>query len=186
MLTERFEEALAWASQLHRYQQRKGGGTPYVAHLLAVTAIVLEHEGSEDEAIAAVLHDAVEDQGGEPILGDIRQKFGDSVAETVDGCTDSYGDPKPPWKKRKTEFIDSLQFASESVRLIVAADKLHNASSTLEDLKLEGPSVWERFRGRRDGSLWYYRSVVEALQTARCQALVGRLEAVISELELRY
>ncbi len=186
MLTQRFEDALAWASQLHRNQRRKGGGTPYIAHLLAVTATVLEHQGSEDEAIAALLHDAVEDQGGAPILRDIRKRFGDSVAETVDGCTDAYSDPKPPWKKRKTDFINSLPSPSESVWLVVAADKLHNSSSTLEDLKIEGPSVWERFRGRRDGSLWYYRSVVEALRGARCQALVCRLDAVVSELELRY
>ena len=186
MLTDRYDEALAWASRLHRNQARKGGNVPYISHLLAVSATVLEHGGTEDEAIAALLHDAVEDQGGASVLIEIRERFGGAVAETVDGCTDAYGEPKPPWKQRKKDFIESLKSASDSVRLVVAADKLHNASTTLLDLKVEGPQVWERFRGRRDGSLWYYRSIVEALSPAPCYGLVYQLDEIVKELELRY
>src|SRR5947209_2209991 len=126
-LTLRFEDALVFATQLHAGQRRKGSATPYVAHLLAVAAIVLENEGNEDEAIAALLHDAIEDQGGAPTREMIRERFGNRVVEIVDGCTDAEVIPKPPWRARKEAYIAHLRGATPSVRLVSAADKLHNA-----------------------------------------------------------
>src|SRR5437660_4807656 len=125
-LTARFEEALTFATQLHAQQVRKGTRIPYVAHLLAVTALVLENGGDEDEAIAALLHDAIEDQGGAATREEIRRHFGNRVVEIVDGCTDAEVIPKPPWRPRKETFIAHLREASASVRLVVASDKLHN------------------------------------------------------------
>jgi GTP pyrophosphokinase len=182
VLSERFDRALAWASELHREQRRKGGDVPYIAHLLAVTALVLEAGGGEDEAIAAVLHDAVEDQGGAATRAAIAERFGSRVGAIVDGCTDSDQTPKPEWRGRKTAFLDRLASAEPSIRLVVSADKLHNATSTLLDLRAEGPAVWERFRGR-EKALWYYRSVVAALGPSGSNPLVRRLEAVVAELE---
>ena len=182
MLSERFDRALSWASELHRAQRRKGSGAPYIAHLLAVTALVLEAGGDEDEAIAAVLHDAVEDQGGPPVRAAIAERFGPRVAAIVDGCTDTDEDPKPPWRARKTAFLRALETADASVRLVVSADKLHNATCTLLDLHREGPPAWERMRGR-EKALWYYRSVLEVLARPGPSPLVRRLEAVVAELE---
>lgn len=181
-LSERFEEALAWTAALHRRQARKGPAVPYIAHLLAVCSLVLEAGGDEDEAISALLHDAVEDQGGAPRLEEIRSRYGDRVAQIVDGCTDAYESPKPAWQKRKQDFIDSLDQALDSVLLIVAADKLHNAQSTIESLKSEGPAVWERFRGR-ERALWYYRQVTEAIERRGANSLTRRLRSAVDTLE---
>lgn len=171
-----------WASELHREQTRKGGRTPYIAHLLAVTALVLEGGGDEDEAIAAVLHDAVEDQGGARTRAQIVERFGERVARIVDGCTDTDETPKPPWRARKSAFIESLALADPSVRLVVTADKLHNATCTLHDLREHGPGVWDRFRGR-ENAMWYYRSVLEALAAFGPSRLVQQLEMIVSELD---
>ena len=182
MLTERFDQALLWASELHRNQRRKGGGAPYMAHLLAVTALVLEAGGDEDEAIAALLHDAIEDQGGPPVRAAIEERFGPRVAAIVEGCTDSDETPKPPWRERKTAFLEALSRADDSVRLVVGADKLHNATCTLHDLRREGPVVWDRFRGR-ENAIWYYRSVLETLSRGGSNRLVRQLEMILSELD---
>ena len=182
MLSPRFDQALAWAAELHRSQKRKGGQVPYVAHLLAVSALVLEAGGDEDEAIAALLHDAVEDQGGPPTRAAIEERFGPRVAAIVDGCTDTDQIPKPPWKARKTAFLQALAQADASVRLVVGADKLHNATCTLHDLRREGPVVWDRFRGR-ENAIWYYRSVLETLSGGGPSLLVRQLEMIVSELE---
>ena len=182
MLTIHFDEALAYAAELHREQRRKGSGVPYLSHLLAVTATVIEHGGDEDEAIAAILHDAVEDQGGAATREQIRQRFGERAAAIVDGCTDTDVTPKPPWRERKAAFIQALGMADASVHLVVAADKLHNAGSTLADYRRLGDEVWELFHGGRDGTLWYYRSAVEALGKAP-STLMDLLERVVSELE---
>lgn len=182
MLTERFDRALAWASELHREQRRKGGDVPYIAHLLAVTALVLEAGGDEDEAIAAVLHDAVEDQGGARVRAEIEERFGPRVAAIVEGCTDTDEDPKPPWRERKARFLTALENAGASVRLVVTADKLHNATCTLHDLHAHGPAAWDRIRDR-EKALWYYRSVLETLARAGSNPLVRRLEGVVAELE---
>jgi len=191
-LTARFREALVYASQLHAEQTRKqvqapGAITvPYVAHLLAVTAIVLEHGGDEDEAIAALLHDAVEDQGGEVTRRRIQGLFGDRVVAIINGCTDADACPKPAWEERKQHHVASVCTADESVRLVTAADKLHNARSVLADYLQFGESSWVRFRGGREGTLWYYRAMVDALRQApapRLERLIRELDQVVSELE---
>jgi (p)ppGpp synthase/HD superfamily hydrolase len=181
-LTIRFDEALAYAAEIHREQRRKGSGVPYISHLLAVTATVIEHGGGEDEAIAALLHDAVEDQGGPATREQIRLRFGERVAAIVDGCTDTDIVPKPPWGERKTAFVASLAAADGSVQLVVAADKLHNAGSTLADYRRLGDEVWDRFNGGRDGTLWYYRSAVDTLDKAP-RTLIDLLQRVVSDLE---
>lgn len=182
-MTSRFEQALVFAAQLHKDQRRKGSGVPYVSHLLAVAALVIEHGGDEDEAIAALLHDAIEDQGGPKAREEIRRRFGDRVTEIVDGCTDSETVPKPPWKERKLAYIAHLAGASSSVRLVSAADKLHNARSILIDYRGLGEEIWQRFQGRKTGTLWYYRSVLDVLSHSGKTPLVEELDRVVRELE---
>jgi (p)ppGpp synthase/HD superfamily hydrolase len=180
----RFDSALIYAHQLHANQTRKGTTTPYVGHLLAVTAIVIESGGTEDEAIAALLHDAVEDQGGAATREEIRQRFGDNVAVIVDGLTDTDQTPKPPWRKRKEDYIAHLSHATPSALLVSLADKIHNAQSIVRDVRNVGDSVWKRFTGDRDGTVWYYRSLVEAFR-ARGQfvPMVNELDRTVTELE---
>ena len=163
-LSHRFEQALVYASIVHAGHVRKGTTIPYVSHLLAVAALVLEHGGDEDEAIAALLHDAVEDAGGQPRLADIRQRFGERVAEIVLGCTDTDVCPKPPWKARKEAYIAHLEQVSPSARLVSCCDKLHNTRCIVADLRMLGDAVWQRFTGRRDGSLWYYTALLAEYQ----------------------
>lgn len=158
-LSQRFEEALNFCVRLHSQQRRKGTHVPYIAHLLAVTALVLEDGGDEDLVIAALLHDAVEDQGGLDTLQMIRIKFGDRVADIVDGCTDSYTVPKLPWRERKERYLDHLQAANLDILRVSLADKLHNSRSILRDLRLSGDDTWSRFNGGKEGTLWYYREL---------------------------
>ncbi len=180
---ERFEEALLYAARLHRDQTRKGTGTPYVTHLLAVAAIVGENGGTEDETIAALLHDAPEDRGGKERLEEIRARFGDGVAGIVDGCTDTYEDPKPEWRPRKEAYVAHVAEASPSVRLVSAADKLHNARSILADLRAVDDELWGRFTGGKEGTLWYYRALVEAYAGAGPNPVVEELDRVVREIE---
>jgi len=179
----RFRDALRYAARVHGGQFRKGTGRPYVGHLLGVTSIVLTHGGDEDEAIAALLHDAVEDQGGKARLREIRKKFGARVARIVDGCTDSYTEPKPPWLARKKKYLRHLRHANSSVCLVSAADKLYNARETLNDLRFEGTKVWERFKAAKKQVLWYYREVEKILRHKCPRALAGELAGVVTELE---
>ncbi|QIN78032.1 HD domain-containing protein [Rubrobacter marinus] len=180
---ERFESALLYAAQLHRFQERKGSGVPYVTHLLAVASIVGENGGTEDEVIAALLHDAPEDAGGTDRLEDIRQRYGDAVAGIVEGCTDTYEDPKPPWRPRKEAYVAHVAGAPRPVRLVSAADKLHNARSILADLRAVGDGLWDRFTGGKEGTLWYYRALVDAYTEAGDGPLVAELDRVVGEIE---
>jgi GTP pyrophosphokinase len=182
-LSDRFSEALVYAARLHAQQRRKVSGVPYVSHLLRVAGIALGYGADEDEAIAALLHDAVEDQGGARIREEIRRRFGDRVAAIIDGCTDTDQDPKPPWRQRKTAYLDRLKRASPSVRLVSASDKLDNARSILISYRWLGESLWKKFAGRRDGVLWYYRSIVDILKQADTNPLVDELDRVVSEIE---
>ena len=184
-LTERFTRALTLACDLHRTQTRKGSQMPYVAHLLGVASIALEHGANEDAAIAAILHDAVEDQGGPPTLALIRAEFGDAVATIVDGCTDADSIPKPPWRARKELYVAGVATKGPAVRLVSASDKLHNARAILGDYRVIGEALWTRFTGGREGTLWYYRALVDAFAGAGDvpAPLVGELERVVSELE---
>jgi GTP pyrophosphokinase len=179
---DKFERALPYAARLHGDQVRKGTSTPYITHLLAVASIVGENGGTEDEVVAALLHDAPEDQGGEARLREIRAQFGDRVAEIVDGCTDTYETPKPPWRGRKERYLAHLEHASGSVRLVSSADKLHNARTVLSDYRLLGEDLWTRFNGGKEGTLWYYRAIVDTLQGDG--PIVGELDRVVTELEL--
>jgi GTP pyrophosphokinase len=182
-LSSRFEDALLFATRLHADQRRKGTSIPYIAHLLGVASIVLEYGGDEDEAIAALLHDAIEDQGGIPMREEIRRRYGDTVAAIVDGCTDADSYPKPPWRARKEAYIAHIREASAAVLLVSAADKLHNARAVLADYRVLGESLWRRFHGGRDGTLWYYRSVTNALRETGSSSLIEELERVVAEIE---
>jgi (p)ppGpp synthase/HD superfamily hydrolase len=188
-LSPRFDDALVFAANLHREQRRKGSNTPYIAHLLAVTALALEHGAGEDEAIAALLHDAVEDQGGAPMLAEIRDRYGDTVADIVAGCTDTDQEHKPSWRPRKERYLAHIREAPASVRLVSAADKLHNARSVLADYRALGEDLWSRFTGGREGTLWFYRAMVDSLREGRqpgeerLDALIAELDRVVSELE---
>lgn len=183
LMTERFERALQRAAQLHMTQERKGTGIPYVAHLLSVTGIALSHGATEDEAIAALLHDAVEDT--DMTVAGLEAEFGPDVARIVDECSDTDEDPKPPWLERKQDYLEHLPEASTSALLVSAADKLDNARSLLLDYRTLGEDLWSRFKGGREGTLWYYRELVEVYRTSgRVKAaLVEELDRVVSELE---
>jgi GTP pyrophosphokinase len=183
MLSERFTEALTYATQLHANQTRKSSGIPYIAHLLGVTSIALEYGANEDEAIAALLHDAVEDQGGEATRTEIRHRFGNAVTEIVDACTDAETIPKPPWRQRKEAYIAHIPSASASVLLVSCADKLHNVRSILHDYRVLGKTVWESFKGGKEGTLWYYRALVVAFLQTGSTPLIEELERVVLELE---
>jgi (p)ppGpp synthase/HD superfamily hydrolase len=180
---EKFEDALIYATQLHRDQTRKGSEVPYITHLLTVAAIVGENNGTENEVVAALLHDAPEDRGGKDRLEDIRVRYGDEVAEIVDGCTDTYEDPKPEWRPRKEAYVAHVAEAPPSVRLVSAADKLHNARSILADLRAVGNELWDRFTGGREGTLWYYRALVEAYAGVGSNPIVKELDRVVREIE---
>jgi hypothetical protein len=179
----RYPAALAYAAELHAAQYRKSTPVPYVAHLLTVSAYVFEAGGDEDQAIAGLLHDAVEDQGGAQTLEEIRRRFGERVAQIVEVCTDADTVPKPPWRGRKEAHIAHVRTAPIDALLVVAADKLHNSRSIVIDVTSQGPSVWERFKGGRDGTLWYYGAVLEVL-SRRIPAcpLVPQLAEVVERL----
>lgn len=180
----RLQAAAAMAMDLHADQVRKGTTVSYVSHLFAVASLVMEAGGDEDEVIAALLHDAAEDRGGEATLADIRARFGDRVAGIVEECSDTFADPKPPWRERKERYIDTLAEVSRSALLVSAADKLHNARAILDDYREHGESLWERFRGGRDGTLWYYRELLNRyVHLAAPWRIVGELERVVETLE---
>jgi GTP pyrophosphokinase len=190
-LGERFDRAIAYALATHRLQYRKESNVPYTAHLLGVCAIALEFGATEDEAMAALLHDAVEDCGGTPRLEDIRERFGSPVADIVAACSDSFeadaGTEKQPWYDRKRAYIDELsdpQKTSESALLVSASDKLYNALTIMNDVGHHGPSVYERFKSRKFGTLWYYRSLADAYgrRTGRHAAICGQLGKIVDEL----
>jgi (p)ppGpp synthase/HD superfamily hydrolase len=186
ILTKRFDEALAYAVHLHRDQLRKGKPTPYAGHLLGVCALVIEDEGaSEDEAIAALLHDAIEDQGNKTSLEEIQARFGERVAEIVAGCTDSWTEPKPPWHERKRTYVAAIRHKPPHVRRVSAADKLYNARAILDDYRRVGEALWSRFTGGRDGTLWYYRALANELRAAGGGPIVDELERVVAEIELQ-
>ncbi len=183
MLSERYDAALVFAHQLHRHQKRKGTEIPYISHLLSVSALVLEHGGTEDQAIAALLHDAVEDQGGDAIRQEIRNRFGEDVAAIVDACTDTDQTPKPPWRARKEAYLAHLRTTPDTARLVSLADKVHNARTILADYRAVGEALWSRFEGGREGTLWYYRCLVEIFAAGPCRSLANELERTVAELE---
>jgi GTP pyrophosphokinase len=184
VLGERYGEALVFAHELHREQRRKGTGAPYISHLLSVSSLVLEYGGDEDEAIAALLHDAVEDQGGLETLERIRARFGTRVAAIVAGCTEEQWEERGRhWQERKDAFISALGQADRSVRLVVAADKLHNAYSYLRDHERFGDALWSRFRNGRQGVTWFLRTAYGALLAGGDMPILLELDAAIRRIE---
>jgi len=213
-LTNRYAEALQLAYKLHKKQYRKGTEIPYLSHLLAVSAIVMEHGGSEDEAIAALLHDAVEDAGkasvlqsvrevlGDPdlapaeagtrVLEYIRERFGDAVAHIVRECSDAETDPKPPYLERKRACLSRLREAPPPARLVSAADKLHNLRAIVADYRVHGEALWQRFvsevestEEKRRLTLWYYRELAREFSSARGPGVIGaELERLLASFDL--
>ena len=184
ILTNRFEHALHYAFQLHRAQTRKGTPVPYMAHLLSVAGLVLEDGGDEDEAIAGLLHDAVEDCGGLQTLAEIQSIFGDRVAGIVNDCTDSYSIQKAPWRERKEAYLLKLEHATESSLRISLADKLHNARSLLTDLFRSGEKTWDRFNGGKDGTIWYYQQLLHVFERKKKSWLTDEFGRVLDQIEL--
>ncbi len=173
----RLGEAFDLAVRLHDGQLRKGTSIPYIAHLMAVAALVQEHGGSEEQAIAALLHDGPEDQGGEPTLALIEERFGETVGRIVAECSDTFETPKPPWRERKENYIRHVETASEETILVSLADKTHNLGSILADHAEIGEAIWERFSGRKDGTRWYYEALLEVYRR-RVSGQAARLLAV--------
>ena len=175
--------ALAYAHHLHRDQLRKGGNVPYVSHLLAVSSLVLEGLGDEEQAIAALLHDALEDQGDKTSFEEIQRRFGLRVAERVRACSDTEVIPKPPWHDRKQAYLERLENEREDALLVSLADKLHNARATLADNRLAGTDVWARFNAGRDEQRWYYKSLIGIFaRRLPGNALVAELDRTVTEL----
>lgn len=185
ILTDKFRSALLYALDLHADQVRKNKDIPYFAHLLSVAALVMEAGGNEDEVIAALLHDTVEDQGGRKRLTQIRDRFGPQVALIVDGLTDSYRTPKPPWRDRKETYLQELKSASRSIVLVSLADKVHNARAIYRDLKREGPVIWSQFNGGKTGTLWYYNQLRDIFSsyTDQYPALVQEFTRLVNDLQ---
>jgi (p)ppGpp synthase/HD superfamily hydrolase len=182
-LTERFEQALVYATRLHAHQIRKATGVPYISHLLSVTALVLEDRGDEDEAIAALLHDAVEDQGGKATRAEIYRLFGERVGSIVDGCTEFDSEIKPPWRDRKERYLEQLRQGTPSVRRVALADKLHNARTIVQDYRQQGEAIWSVFSTGKEGMLWFYHSLLKMYREIAPTPMVEELARVITELE---
>jgi len=185
LLTDRFVQAFEYAFTLHKFQKRKGTNIPYFSHLMAVAALVSEDGGDEDQVIAAILHDAVEDHGGYKTLSEIHQMFGERVAGIVEDCSDSFSQPKPPWENRKKEYLLHLKSASLEARRVSLADKLHNARSILRDLDSFGDSVWERFNGGKEGTLWYYQSLSEIFNFEQDGSMAVEFKNLVSQITER-
>ena len=186
ILTNRFEAALVFANQLHRQQMRKGSSVPYMSHLLSVAALVLEDGGSEDEAIAALHHDAEEDQGGSATRNAIGQQFGSIVCNIVDGCTEISAVPQPSWQERKEAYLSNLCQASSAIVRVSLADKLHNARSILADYNRHGSAIWQRFKTGKAGTLWFYTSFLDIVRNKTQSPMVVELENIVIVLRSQH
>jgi (p)ppGpp synthase/HD superfamily hydrolase len=182
-LGAKFQDAFDFAFQLHKSQIRKGSNVPYISHLMSVTGLVLEDGGDEDEAIAALLHDAVEDQGGLATLEEIRNRFGEKVASMVKECSDSFSIPKPPWIERKEKYLKKLITASPSVLRISLADKLHNIRSLYWAYLQSGEKIWEKFRGGKDGTLWYYHELSKVFHRHENNVMLQEFDRLLLQLD---
>ena len=180
--TNRFDQALAMAIDKHRSQFRKGSDIPYISHLMTVSGLVLENGGDEDQAIAGLLHDAVEDAGGLETLEEIRVQFGDRVANIVWDCTDAWENPKPPWKDRKDAYVAKLPTKHPDSLLVSLADKVHNARAIRDDYREIGDEIWNRFAGGKEGTIWYYR----ALSQTFSEVMPGRLADALARLAAEF
>ena len=182
-LGSRLQRAFRYAAEKHAGQTRKQTAVPYLSHLMAVASLVLEAGGDEDMAMAALLHDVVEDCGGMPRLREVRKQFGSRVAKIVEGCTDAFVEPKPEWLERKKKYLREVKHADVETRLVSAADKLHNVRTILADYRQDGESVWKRFSGKKDGTLWYYRALSDEYRRRNPNRITRELEIAVGELE---
>jgi GTP pyrophosphokinase len=183
LLSERFEQALLYAHELHGDQYRKGTPVPYMAHLMGVASLVLEYGGDEEQAIAALLHDAIEDCGHLTSYEEIRRRFGHRVTEIVHACTDADTTPRPPWLERKAAYVARVDREPADARLVSAADKLYNVRTVLKDYRQPGHVVWQRYTGDAADVLWYYRALVTAFRTAGSHPIVDELDRAVTQLE---
>jgi (p)ppGpp synthase/HD superfamily hydrolase len=186
-LGPKFKEALEVAISVHAGQVRKGTSIPYVAHLMAVCSLVLSNDGSEEQAIAALLHDSLEDQPEKVSAAEIEQRFGRRVMELVVACTDTpagySGGPKPPWRKRKDAYLDHIRSAGHEGSIVSLADKLDNARAISADYRQVGEALWSRFSAGRDDQLWYYGELVAAFRQAGVRGpMLDELERLVREL----
>jgi len=182
-LGTRLQRAFRYAAKKHVGQTRKQSAVPYLSHLMAVASLVLEAGGDEDMALAALLHDVVEDCGGMPRLREIRRQFGTRVAKIVEGCTDSFGEPKAEWVERKKDYLREVKHAGVETRLVSASDKLHNVRTILADYRQHGEAIWTRFSGKKEGTLWYYRALSDEYQRRSPNRITRELEIAVAELE---
>jgi GTP pyrophosphokinase len=182
-LGSRLQRAFRYAAEKHEGQTRKATAVPYLSHLMAVASLVLEAGGDEDMAIAALLHDVVEDCGGTPRLREIRRQFGARVAKIVEGCTDSFTEPKPAWIERKKDYLREVKGADRETRLVSASDKLHNVRTILADYRNDGEKIWTRFNGKKEGTLWYYRALSDEYQSRGPNRITRELEIAVRALE---
>ena len=180
--SRRLDDAIQWVTEAFRPVVRKGGRVPYITHLFGVMSICGEYGGDEDQLIAALLHDMVEDI---PTVGlaDIESRFGTRVARIVDDCTDAYEQPKPPWRERKEAHLAKVRGVADDSRLVICSDKLHNCRSTVTDLRLHGVAVFERFNAKREGTLWYYQALIPALASNGWEHfLLDQLRVEVAEM----
>src|SRR5208283_4660883 len=182
-LGSRLQRAFRYAAEQHDGQTRKQSAVPYLSHLMAVASLVLEAGGDEDMAIAALLHDVVEDCGGMPRLREVRKMFGSRVAKIVEGCTDSFGEPKPEWVERKKGYLREVKHADVETRLVSASDKLHNVRTILTDYRQHGEAIWTRFTGKKEGTLWYYRALSDEYRRRNPNRITSELEITVTALE---
>jgi (p)ppGpp synthase/HD superfamily hydrolase len=182
-LGARLQSAFRYAAEKHAEQTRKHTAVPYLSHLMAVASLVLEAGGDEDMAIAALLHDVVEDCGGMPRLREVRKLFGPRVGKIVEGCTDSFGEPKAEWVERKRDYLREVTRADAETRLVSASDKLHNVRTILADYRKDGEAIWVRFSGERDGTLWYYRALSDEYERRGPNRNSRELALAVAELE---
>jgi (p)ppGpp synthase/HD superfamily hydrolase len=183
-LGARLQRAFRYAAEKHAGQTRKQTAVPYLSHLMAVASLALEAGGDEDLAIAALLHDMVEDCGGMPRLREIRKRFGPRVARVVEGCTDSFGEPKEEWIERKKDYLREVMHADAKTRLVSACDKLHNVRTILADYRQDGEAIWTRFTGKKGGTLWYYRALSDEYQHRDTNRITRELEIAVTQLEM--
>ena len=182
-LGRRLQRAFRYAAEKHAGQTRKQTAVPYLSHLMAVASLVLEAGGDEDMAIAALLHDVVEDCGGMPRLREVRKRFGPRVAKIVEGCTDAFVEPKPEWMERKQNYLREVKHADAETRLVSASDKLHNVRTILADYRQDGESIWKRFSGKKEGTLWYYHALSDEYRRRNPNRITRELEIAVAELE---
>jgi (p)ppGpp synthase/HD superfamily hydrolase len=178
----RLAEVITYGLEIHAAQRRKGAETPYIGHLLGVASLVLEYGGDEEQAMAAILHDAIEDCGANQ-EGIIADRFGQRVAAIVRGCTDADTIPKPPWQARKDAYIAHLEKASEDILMVSCADKLHNARAIFTDLQTHGPDVFNRFSAGQAKTIWYYRTLADVFHRRLSGALARDLDSTVRQIE---